>query len=288
MLEYALQPLSMLIKGIFGNRGNFDTAFNLGADIESQIYNRSLQDRLFKRDDNAIQRMAYDYEAAGFNPLLAAGGTGAANTKAFESSGSQVDTLAKKYQESEIDNLAKQKEYLDAQINDLKNQSNRNRQLDEAKIRKNKYFAKLLGIKDAPYGIDFNDYSVKDIALLRAFDVGEDTLTNILTSDNAEEEDKTYALYRNQRFKYDGLKDKEKARIDQTLQYEKEGVQKVANQYDNDGKIYMSKKNGGATAYYVTYTRHGIKLNNGNETKVFYNDSDYYKWLNAQGYKPIK
>lgn len=287
MLEYALQPLSMLFKGIFGSRGNFDTAFNLGSDIESQIYNRSLQDRLFMRDDNAIQRMAKDYEAAGFNPLLAVGGTGSANTKAFESSGLEVDTLGKEYQEKELDNLESQKDLLDEQILDLRKTSSRNAKLDNAKIRRNKYIAKLLDIKDAPDGVDISDYDVKDLILLRTLDKGEDAIKGA-TSSTSSEEDNAYELYKQKNYNYNSLSEKEKKSVDLTLKEKRKGVQKVLKRYDNDGRLYLSVENGSAKAFYIDYTKYGVLLYNGDSQYVFYNDRDFYNWLNENKYKAIK
>lgn len=287
MLEYALQPLSMLIKGIFGSSGNFDTAFNFGAGIESQMYNRSLQERLFKRDDNAIQRMAKDYESAGFNPLLAVGGTGSANTKAFESSGLEVDTLGKEYQEKEIANLDKQKDLLNEQVLDLKGQRERNASLDRAKQRRNRYMAKLLDIKDAPDGIDITDYDVKDLLLLRTLDKGEDAIKQMTSSTDSEQEN-AYDLYKQQKYNYNSLSEKEKKSVDLTLKEERKGVQNVLKRYDNNGRIYLSVKDGSAKAFYIDYTKYGVLLYNGNSQHVFYNDSDFYKWLDENKYKAIK
>lgn len=287
MLEYFLEPLSMLIKGIFGNRGNFDTLFNLTSGIESQIYNRSLQERLFQRDDNAIQRMAKDYESAGFNPLLAVGGTGSANTKAFESSGLEIDTLGKEYQQKELDNLESQKDLLDEQILDLRKTSNRNARLDNAKIKRNKYIAKLLDVSDAPDGIDISDYDVKDLILLRTLDKGEDAIKGA-TSSTSSQEDNAYDLYKQQKYNYNSLSEKEKKSVDLTLKEERKGVQKVLKRYDNEGKIYLSVENGSAKAFYIDYTNYGVLLYNGNSQHVFYNDKQFYDWLYKNNYKAIK
>lgn len=287
MLEYVLEPLSKLIQGIFGNRGNFDTLFNLTSGIESQIYNRSLQERLFQRDDNAIQRMAKDYESAGFNPLLAVGGTGSANTKAFESSGLEIDTLGKEYQQKELDNLESQKDLLDEQILDLRKTSNRNAKLDNAKIKRNKYIAKLLDVKDAPDGIDISDYDVKDLILLRTLDKGEDAIKGA-TSSTSSQEDNAYELYKQNKYNYNSLSEKEKKSVDLTLKEERKGVQKVLKRYDNDGKIYLSVENGSAQAFYIDYTNYGVLLYNGNSQHVFYNDKQFYDWLYKNKYKAIK
>lgn len=56
---------------------------------ENLAYQKDLQQQIFEREDNSYQRKAMDLEAAGINPLMAAGGSGA-------SAGSPVTTQAPK------------------------------------------------------------------------------------------------------------------------------------------------------------------------------------------------
>lgn len=56
----------------FMGQYNADKNFNL--ELQRQDYEKQLQREIFAREDNAVQRRMADLKAAGFNPLLAAGG----------------------------------------------------------------------------------------------------------------------------------------------------------------------------------------------------------------------
>lgn len=63
---------------IFGNERNYAASqrqFELENEryIENRDYQRALQERIFEREDTAIQRAALDAEKAGFSPLTVAG-----------------------------------------------------------------------------------------------------------------------------------------------------------------------------------------------------------------------
>lgn len=66
--------------GIFNNERNLDYA------KENLAWQKHVQETTWNREDNAVQRRAADLKAAGFNPLLAAGGAA--------SSGQAVATTA--------------------------------------------------------------------------------------------------------------------------------------------------------------------------------------------------
>lgn len=85
--------------------GIIDSLYNVGKDIvnwgaakEQQQYDRSLQQTIFNREDNAIQRRVGDLKAAGLSPILAAGsaaGAGAVvKSEAPQAKGTVTDSVA--------------------------------------------------------------------------------------------------------------------------------------------------------------------------------------------------
>lgn len=287
MFEFALEPLIGLAKNIFGSRSNLDTMFNLGTGLESTIYNRQLQNTLFQRDDSAMQRAMADYEKAGINPLMALGGAGAGNTKGFESSGLTVDTLGKKAQETQIDYTRKEKEYLDKQITEFDVQRERNRQLDEAKINRNKFIAKLLGI-DSTYidGVDISDYSAKDLALLRIMNKGDDIIDSGFPTSN-DDEQKDFENYRESKTNFSKKSSKEQDSINSSMKESYKGLKKTLKKYGYDDKeIHVKTSDGAYKVLKYDYGKYGVIFYTDDGKKIFYNDTDLWSWMSDKGYKP--
>lgn len=57
--------------------GGLETAYNLYADWTNRKYKQNLQQTIFEREDNALQRRMADAQAAGLNPFSVATGAGA-------------------------------------------------------------------------------------------------------------------------------------------------------------------------------------------------------------------
>lgn len=86
-------PLSDFLKDLnpFDTLSNlFNTGYNIFQDQRNFNYLKNLQQTLFERDDNAMQRRMEDYKKSGINPLMAIGSSGAAVTSAGGFNGTQL------------------------------------------------------------------------------------------------------------------------------------------------------------------------------------------------------
>ena len=68
-----LESISPMMSGLTGIANIGGTIGNYALQREQMAYQRDLQNRLFQREDNAVQRRVADLEAAGLSPVLAAG-----------------------------------------------------------------------------------------------------------------------------------------------------------------------------------------------------------------------
>lgn len=73
---------------------------NLQFEQEKFQYDKDLQNTIFQREDNTIQRNAADLEAAGFNRVLAAGGTGSGAGSIVATNAPQQATPQKDYSQT--------------------------------------------------------------------------------------------------------------------------------------------------------------------------------------------
>lgn len=70
--------------------GGLQTGWNIGAQLWNWHRQDQLNDRMFARDDNAVQRRVADLKAAGLSPILAAG-SAAGNSSPMNSAPQQIE-----------------------------------------------------------------------------------------------------------------------------------------------------------------------------------------------------
>ena len=94
---FNFQPFNFLSRlGSFASNflpfGNLlDTGIGLVSQISNNLYDRKLQQELFRRDDTTLDRQMAMYERNGVNPLLAVPQAQVTNTKGFEPSSIQTN-----------------------------------------------------------------------------------------------------------------------------------------------------------------------------------------------------
>lgn len=102
--------------GLVGGLAAAESLFNLGSGIWNNRYQKNLQQQIFQREDNAVQRRAADLEAAGLSKTLAAG-SAASSGSVVSVDAPQFDAVSKlstamqiRKQEADIANVNAQTE----------------------------------------------------------------------------------------------------------------------------------------------------------------------------------
>ena len=100
-----------LVGDIFGGiLGSINTGYNIHTNKRDYDYQKALQQKIFQREDTAIQRRMADLEAAGLNPNLAAGQGASAGAVVSRSNTNDVNMGAALDMIQAVNNIRQQKQ----------------------------------------------------------------------------------------------------------------------------------------------------------------------------------
>lgn len=136
--------------------GALNTAYNIYTNKRDFDYQKALQQKMFEREDTAVQRRMADLQEAGINPNLAAGSAAGAGAVVSRSTtndinfGSALDTMSALNQ-IKMQSVERQNALVTQEI--LKQQKNK---IDNENAIDLYTYAKMLGIPDITIGIRNN------------------------------------------------------------------------------------------------------------------------------------